>query len=112
MVATELRPTTLAALRADLERSGASVETRLGRGFAPLAPGEVDIAVIAGMGGRSIIGILEAAPWLPATLVLQPVQDVAMVREWVARRGWAFEERTARQRGRDYSAFRVTPAPA
>lgn len=53
------------------------VECRLGEGLAPIARGEVDVAVIAGMGGRTIGRILAASPEVVAgleALVLQPVQ--------------------------------------
>ncbi len=53
------------------------LECRLGEGLAPIAPGEIEVAVIAGMGGRTIGRILAASPEVVArlqALVLQPVQ--------------------------------------
>jgi len=50
---------------------------RLGEGLAPIALGEVEVAVIAGMGGRTIGRILAGSAEVVAgleALVLQPVQ--------------------------------------
>jgi tRNA (adenine22-N1)-methyltransferase len=53
------------------------IECRLGEGLEPILPGEVDIVVIAGMGGRSIGRILAGSPAVVASLealILQPIQ--------------------------------------
>ena len=42
-----------------------------------------DVAVIAGMGGREITGILQRAPFLPQTLVLSPHKNAPELREYV-----------------------------
>jgi tRNA (adenine22-N1)-methyltransferase len=50
------------------------VELRLGDGALTLSPGEIDTAVIAGMGGDSVLEILEASPWLTGkNLIVQPM---------------------------------------
>ncbi len=44
-----------------------------------------DAAVIAGMGGLEIIGILERAPFLPQRLLLQPMRNCVDVRQFLCR---------------------------
>ncbi|HYZ00685.1 MAG TPA: tRNA (adenine(22)-N(1))-methyltransferase TrmK [Candidatus Binatia bacterium] len=75
VVATERTPAALARLRA----AAPGLDCRLGDGLAPLSAGEVEGAIVAGLGGRSIARLLARAR--PAALglrwlVLQP-QDRA-----------------------------------
>jgi tRNA (adenine22-N1)-methyltransferase len=75
VIATENKPGPLAVARVRLDPLG--VECRLGDGLSLLKPGEVEVVVIAGMGGGTIAGILAASPEVVASLraaVLQPVQ--------------------------------------
>jgi tRNA (adenine22-N1)-methyltransferase len=117
VVATERTPGSFAALCADSmrlsEANRAAFETRMGDGFAALAPGEVEVAVIAGLGGRSIIKVLERAPWLPHRVVLQPMQDAHLVGEWLRSRGWPAHESRIVQGRRWYLGWLVeVPAAA
>ena len=108
VIATERTPWRAEALRADLSRHGAAaVEVRGGEGMTPIAPGEVEVAVIAGMGGRRVAGILTGAAWLPPTLVLQPIQEPTAVEAWIAGRGLLAEAATVLERGREYRLFVV-----
>ena len=117
VVATERTPRTVAGLRADLARRADvgphadALVTRLGEGMAPIAAGEVGTAVIAGMGARTIVRILEGAAWLPRWLVLQPIQEPVLVEEWIAGRGWPATRADITQRGRTYQAWRVEVPP-
>lgn len=54
VVATERTPASLARLQG----AAPSLDCRLGEGLAPLSAGEVEGAVLAGLGGRSIAGLL------------------------------------------------------
>jgi len=59
---------------------------RLGDGLAPLEPGEIDTVVIAGMGGETIIGILEADPAKTRSFskyILQPRTKTELLRAWL-----------------------------
>jgi tRNA (adenine22-N1)-methyltransferase len=121
VVATERTAATLAGLRRELSRRAAfagedaplRLETRLGEGMSPLSTGEVDVAVVAGMGGRTIVRILDAAAWLPPLLVLQPIQQPGGVEAWIASRGWPSTRVDARQGRRTYTAWSVrVPAAA
>jgi len=63
------------------------IETRLGDGLQTLKPNEADTICIAGMGGMTIIDILEQSPEVLATtkrLVLQPQRGASKVRRWLA----------------------------
>jgi hypothetical protein len=62
VILSDVRPGPLEKARANLSRSlpGAVFDIRLGDGLAPYARGEVDVAVIAGMGGLRIADILSA----------------------------------------------------
>lgn len=53
--------------------------------------GEVDCALIAGMGGMEIISIIEKATFLPERLVLQPMKNAPELRKFLLSRGYAFE---------------------
>jgi tRNA (adenine22-N1)-methyltransferase len=110
VIATEARPGPLARARASLAGSG--VEVRAGDGLGPLAPGEVDAVVIAGLGGRRIASILAAAPEAVASLrllVLQPVQHGEQLRDWLAAGHARLEERWAVQGRRSYRVLLVRP---
>lgn len=66
---------------------------RLGNGLACIAPGEVDVITIAGMGGETILSILEAAPWTQkgqCLLLLQPMTRAELLRPWLAQQGYRF----------------------
>lgn len=82
----------------------AHIDLREGDGLSPLHPGEVDAIVIAGMGARSIIAILEQHPdRLPpgTTLVLQPLTQIPQLREWLAAHAIAItDERVVLESGR------------
>ncbi|MBE7004976.1 MAG: SAM-dependent methyltransferase [Ruminococcaceae bacterium] len=59
------------------------MDFRLCAGLDAILPGEADTIVIAGMGGETILSILEAAPWLSAsgaTLLLQPMTKAELLR--------------------------------
>ena len=67
------------------------ISVRLGDGLAVLQPGEVDTVCIAGMGGVLMSTILEAHPEITAslgTLVLQPMNGAAELREWLYDHAW------------------------
>ncbi|MCL2336031.1 MAG: class I SAM-dependent methyltransferase, partial [Firmicutes bacterium] len=67
------------------------IAVRLGNGLQILKPGEADVAVLAGMGGRTICGILNIGRAVLdglERLILQPMRDVPMVRRWLAANHW------------------------
>ena len=67
------------------------ISVRLGNGLAVLSPAEVDTVVIAGMGGQTIIEILDQQPGIVQSLkrlVLQPMVGAAAVRRWLVQNKW------------------------
>lgn len=65
---------------------------RAGDGLAAVRPSDaVDTVVLAGLGARTIVGILEtpeAQRVSPTRLVLQPRTDGARLRRWLSSHGW------------------------
>lgn len=89
-IATDVRPGPLARARDTAERYGLQdrLDLRLCDGLAGVDSGEVDAVVIAGMGGETILGILEAAPWsLDKTCILQPMSAMEVLRAGLDRLG-------------------------
>lgn len=70
---------------------GNKVVIRRGDGFQPLQPGEVDAAVIAGMGGSTMKDILADSPAVVSRLkkiILQPMNGSDVIRVWLHKNGW------------------------
>lgn len=90
----------------------ACIDFRLCPGLAKIGSEECDTVAIAGMGGETIIGILEAAPWTrdgTHTLILQPQTKVDLLRCWLCESGYRFlEEKLVRDKEQLYVVFRVT----
>lgn len=71
------------------------VEARLGYGLEPVAPGEADVTVVAGMGGPLICEILQGSlekARRMKLLVLQPMNVIEAVRQWLNEAGFAIHE--------------------
>ncbi len=66
--------------------AGFNAEVRLADGLAGLASGEADCLSICGMGGESIVRILDAYPdRVPDTAIFQPNRKPELVRAWALR---------------------------
>ncbi len=71
------------------------IDVRFGDGLEPLVPGEVDALVLAGMGGVTILEILNNKPEVlheVSTLILQPQGAEGRVRESLGSRGWRLKD--------------------
>lgn len=69
------------------------IDFRLCPGLDAIAPEECDTILIAGMGGETIITILENATWTRTgehLLILQPMTKVEMLRKWLCDNGYSF----------------------
>lgn len=67
----------------------------LGNGLEPLKEGQVEAAVLAGMGSSTILEVLKARPEIVAELkqlVLQPMVGAGTVRKWLVENGWAINK--------------------
>lgn len=79
------------------------IDFHLCDGIPDALRGKLDCVVIAGMGGETIIGILERAPWLResvTTLVLQPQSKQPLLREWLIADGWTIPSDVTAQDGK------------
>jgi len=80
-----------------------------GNGLSPLRHLGCRGAVLAGMGGRTLVEILEADRDILAELswiCLQPMQRVERLVEWIGRQGgWSVVSVTTQERGHHYAGF-------
>ncbi|MCL5058739.1 MAG: class I SAM-dependent methyltransferase [Actinobacteria bacterium] len=115
VVATELNEKPYQTALRQVMESGVNslVEVRRGDGLVALRPGEVDVVVIAGMGGNTIAGVLERSPEVLAgvtRLVLQPMSDPGDLRMWLARNGWRLaDEELVKDDGKFYVIIAAVP---
>ncbi|MDR0898126.1 MAG: class I SAM-dependent methyltransferase [Oscillospiraceae bacterium] len=88
---------------------------RVADGLHAVAGEAVDAVVIAGMGGKTIIRMLEGGLSLAgdAALILQPNGDPAPLRRWLMDHGYRIDaERLVREDRRYYIALRAIPGEA
>lgn len=82
------------------------MDFRLCAGLSGVAPEETDVIVIAGMGGETIISILQDALWTADgqhRLLLQPMTKAAALRHWLADNGYTLtDEHLVEDKGRIY----------
>ena len=85
----------------------AGAVTRLGDGLTCVSPDEVDVIVIAGMGGETINGILAASPWARDRLcVLQPASRPERLRRFLEENGYdIITDTKVRDGGREYTVI-------
>lgn len=93
VIAADKNPGPLDAARKNILAAGleARIETRLGDGLSVLrAEDEIDAVCMAGMGGALIVEILSAGVIGSIEyLILQPMNAVDRVRDWLAKNNWA-----------------------
>ena len=66
-------------------------------------PRDFDTLVCAGMGGDTMVSILEAAPWLKSSqyrLILQCQSKTPLLRRYLSQNGWRIAEETVLRDGR------------
>jgi len=74
----------------DMEKQ---IDLRLGDGLDILAPGEVEVITLAGMGGKTVCEILDAGRRVierVKLLIIQPMGDAPVVRRWLLENDWSF----------------------
>jgi tRNA (adenine22-N1)-methyltransferase len=80
-------------------------------GLTEIQPDSVDTVICAGMGGDTIVHILQQAPWIRDaryTLILQPQTSGNDLRRYLGNKGFQIEtERLVRDAGKIYFAMRV-----
>jgi tRNA (adenine22-N1)-methyltransferase len=106
VIATELGPGPFARLPASLER-------RRGDGLSALQPGEVEGVIVAGVGGRTIVRMLEGGGEVAHSLrwlLLQPQQHVAELEAWLLGAGYRLlDAREVDEGRRSYRVLLVEP---
>lgn len=87
------------------------IDFRLCDGLAGIRAEETDCILIAGMGGETIISILENAPWLSCgehRLLLQPQSRQELLRTWLIEHGFRIlREHLALDKGTIYNVMQV-----
>lgn len=109
-LAMDLRQGPLSRAEENIERFGLNdyIKTRLSDGLCALSDGEVDTAVIAGMGGLLIAEILEKSPVKLDCYILQPMTATAELREYLANNGYMItDERLAKEDNKIYTIMTV-----
>ena len=96
-IASDIGAGPLDAARRTVTENGLTSEIalRLGNGLATVSAGEVEDIAIAGMGGETIVMILEAAPWVQnegIRLILQPMTRAEDLRRWLLTHGFTILE--------------------
>ena len=107
-IAADINEGPLSSARANAQKYGADIDLRLGPGLAPLAPGEADCIIIAGMGGEMIEKIISAdyETARRSLLVLQPMSQQYELRKFLRRSGFRITaEDLAREGNKIYNLF-------
>jgi tRNA (adenine22-N1)-methyltransferase len=87
VIATDSSLGSLASASRTRALAGCSFDLRLGRGLAPLRPGEAGVLVLAGLGGQTIAEALSEGADIVATArlaIVQPMKDLPQFRRWAA----------------------------
>ncbi len=106
-IASDIGKGPLATARANVTANGLNeqIDLRLGSGLAPFKMSEVDIFVIAGMGGHTIADILhaDAAKARAAQyLILQPMQNRPFLRRYLYDNAYHIVSEAIAQEGSKY----------
>jgi len=87
------------------------IDTRIGDGLEPLDDKEIDIIIIAGMGGlliRNIISKSFKRAQIAKKLILQPMNAIEVLREWLYKNGFDIsDEGLAQEDGKIYNVLAV-----
>ena len=88
VIAADIRrgPLNAAEENINKNRMENEIETRLGSGLSVLTPKEVEVAIIAGMGGELIAKILSECSWAKSEdkhFILQPMTKCEMLIEYL-----------------------------
>lgn len=114
-VAMDIRPGPLERAKANIAQHGLGqyIQTRLSDGMEKLAPGEVDSAILAGMGGKLMVRILSESPGTVQRLremVLEPQSETAALRKYLMEAGFQIEaEDMVLEDGKFYPVMRAVP---
>lgn len=110
VIATDLRQKPLQNAVNNIQKANIDgIQTRLCDGFDAILPDEIDTAVIAGMGGEIIAGIIDRAPFVAKNkikLVLQPMSSAEALRKYLLENGFFIgTELTVEEDGKIYTVI-------
>ncbi len=114
-IAVDVLAAPLVHARATLARLGLTERVTVvqGDGFAPLGGHAVDVAVLAGLRGRTLLAWCRRAPHVVMSLrrlIVQPNGDLADVRAWAYGEGlWLVDETITWERGRCFVSCAFAP---
>ena len=116
-IAADVRPGPLRRAAATVKRYGLEKEIalRLGNGTAPLAPGDADTIVIAGMGGLMIAQIIQNGLSVirsASQVILQPMTAAMELREFLSASGFTITgEYLAKEDTKIYNILTIASNP-
>ena len=114
-IAMDINPGPLKRARANIAQYGLEryIQTRLSDGMKELAPGEADMAIVAGMGGKLIVRILQDSPLIVNSLqelILEPQSETAAVRKYLEERNLRIvQEDMVLEDGKFYPVIKAIP---
>lgn len=109
-IASDINAEPLEHARRSAAAYGVTLDLRLCPGLDAVAPDEADTIAIAGMGGETIITILQTAAWdwRGKTLLLQPMTKAELLRRWLTEHGFRIaSERLVLDKGAIYPVLAV-----
>lgn len=87
------------------------IELRKGSGLRPIRKGEVDCAILAGMGGCLICDILEDGKYIADTIekfIIQPMQAIEVTAEYLYNNGFKiYDNSLVKENGKIYQVMSV-----
>lgn len=99
VIACDINEKPLLSARRNIEAAAVPrIELRLCDGLAGIHKDEIDTAIIAGMGGEVIAGILSRCQWIKNSryrLLLQPMTSAEELRKYLCREGFRINTETA-----------------
>lgn len=112
VIASDIKPGPLQTAVNTAKNAGVAdkIEFRLCSGLDAYSSDEFDTAIIAGMGGETVISILEACPWTKdKKLIIQPQSKLPELRAWMAENGFVIgDAEIVYDTGRIYLVWQVT----
>lgn len=102
-IASDIRVGPLESAARTAEQFDQHIDLRLGAGLRTVQPEEVDVIVIAGMGGETIAQILEEDAWAldgAHLLLLQPMTAQPQLRQYLAAHGGNIQKESLCREGR------------
>lgn len=96
VIATDVKSGPLKSAKDHVKQAGLQekITLRLGDGLSVINPDEVEDIIIAGMGGETIVSLLDATPWIKdekLRLILQPMTRTHELHRWLMQNGFVIQ---------------------